>query len=113
MADAPKPSASRFTTREVLALRKELLQQRAAIEREELSLHVGAMRKPVSLLSTGQGIMKVWRGNTWVSTLAGLVVSRTVIGKHFSRAFRFAGYGYAAFKTYEFVQGFRRAAKRR
>jgi hypothetical protein len=108
-----KPSAARFTTREVLALRKELLQQRAAIERAELGLHVNAMKKPVSLLSTGQGIIKVWRGNTWVSSLLGLVVSRTVIGGRFARAFKFAGYGYAAFKTYEFVTAFRKAAARK
>jgi hypothetical protein len=108
-----KPSAARFTTREVLALRKELLLQRAAIERAELGLHLGAMRKPVSMLSTAQGIMKVWRGNTWVSSLIGLVVSRTVIGSRFARAFKYAGYGYAAFKTLEFVQGFRKAARRK
>ena len=93
-----------------LAQRKQLLQTRATLERIELTQHVSNLKPTVSLLSTGNAVMQQWRGKSMVGTVLGLLVTRTALGARFGTALRWAGYGYAAWKTWESVSRFRRAA---
>ena len=97
---------------DLLAQKKEMLRMRAAVERIEISQHVSQFRSPVSLLSTGASIAKNWRGKTLVGSAIGLLVSRTSVGARFTRALRWAGYGYAALQTYRLVMSFQKAAKK-
>ena len=95
-----------------LAQRKQLLQTRATLERIELKQHVSNLKPTVSLLSTGNAVMQQWRGKSMVGTILGLLVTRTALGARFGTALRWVGYSYAAWKTWESVSGFRRAARR-
>lgn len=86
-----------------LARRKEELRLLARIERIELAAHVHEirrLRKPANFALVGAKILGVWRNPAWISTAAALLAARGVGSSRLMRALRYAGYAYAAWRTY-------------
>ena len=88
---------------EARARRKEELLLLARIERIELAEHLRELRrlkKPVNFAMIGASILRTWRSPAWISTAAALLASRGTGGGRASRLLRYAGYAYAAWRTY-------------
>lgn len=91
---------------EARARRKEELLLLARIERIELAEHLRELRrlkKPINFAMIGASILRTWRSPAWISTVAALLASRGTGGGGASRLLRllrYAGYAYAAWRTY-------------
>lgn len=92
-----------FAKAEARARRKEELLLLARIERIELAEHVRELRrlkKPVNFAMIGANILRTWRSPAWVSTATALLAARGAGGGRAMRLLRYAGYAYAAWRTY-------------
>ena len=92
---------------EARARRKEELLLLGRIERIELGLHVRELRrlkKPLDFAAIGARVFHEWRRPAWVTTAVALLAARGISGGRWLKALRYAGYGYAAWRTYRLVR---------
>ena len=85
------------------ARRKEELVLLAKIERIELTQTVRdlrRMKRPLNFAMIGARIISTWRNPAWVSTVATLLAARGLDSGRIMRGLRYAGYAYAAWRTY-------------
>ncbi len=100
---------------EALQRRKEELRLMARIERLELAQHVREVRRlkrPANFALIGARILQAWRNPAWVTTAATLLAARGVDGGRLLRALRYAGYAFAAWRTYRLFRDYAGSAKR-
>ena len=100
---------------EVRARRKEELLLLARIERIELAEHVRELRrlkKPVNFAMIGANILRTWRSPAWLSTAAALLAARGTGSGRALRLLRYAGYAYAAWRTYGLIRHYVASASR-
>lgn len=86
------------------ARRKEELVLLAKIERIELTQTVRdlrRMKRPLNFAMIGARIISTWRNPAWVSTVATLLAARGLDSGRIMRGLRYAGYAYAAWRTYQ------------
>lgn len=98
-----------------LARRKEELRLLARIERTELALHVRELRrlrKPANFVMIGARMLKAWRSPAWMPTLGALLAARGLQGDRMLRGLRYAGYAFAAWRTWRLVQQYIASARR-
>ncbi len=94
---------------ESLARRKEELRLLARIERIELVsfVHdVKRLRKPANFMLIGMKLLKAWRNPAWVSTAAALISARGIGSSRLMRGLRYAGYAFAAWRTYQLFKDY-------
>lgn len=94
---------------EALARRKEELRLLARIERIEFTENVRELRRlrrPVNFAVIGARILSAWRNPAWVSTAATLLAARGLDSGRIMRALRYAGYGFAAWRTYRLFRDY-------
>ena len=93
---------------EARARRKEELLLVGRIERIELGLHVRELRrlkKPLDFAAIGARVFQEWRRPAWITTAAAaLLAARGISGGRLLKALRYAGYAYAAWRTYRLVR---------
>ena len=101
---------------EARARRKEELLLLARIERIELADHVRELRRlkrPVNFAMIGANILRTWRSPAWISTAAALLAARGAGGGRLLRLLRYAGYAYAAWRTYGLIRHYVAEASQR
>ena len=92
---------------EARARRKGELLLLARIERIELSLHMREfqrLKRPAGFAVIGARIFQAWRSPAWATTVAALLAARGLAGGRMFRALRYAGYAFAAWRTYRLFQ---------
>lgn len=92
---------------EALARRKEELRLKARIQRVELALHVRELRrlrKPAHFALIGARVLRAWRSPAWVSGIAALMSTRGIDSGRVIRALRYAGFAFAAWRTYSLIR---------
>ena len=91
------------------ARRKEELVLLAKIERIELTQTVRdlrRMKRPLNFAMIGARIISTWRNPAWVSTVATLLAARGLDSGRIMRGLRYAGYAYAAWRTYQLFRSY-------
>jgi len=91
------------------ARRKEELLLLAKIERIELTQTMRDLRRlkrPLNFAVIGARIIGTWRNPAWVSTAATLLAARGMDSGRIIRGLRYAGYAYAAWRTYQLFRAY-------
>ena len=91
------------------ARRKEELLLLAKIERIELTQTMRDLRRlkrPLNFAMIGARIISTWRNPAWVSTAATLLAARGMDSGRIMRGLRYAGYAYAAWRTYQLFRAY-------
>jgi hypothetical protein len=92
-----------------LARRKEELVLLARIERIEFTQNMRELRRlkrPLNFAVIGARLLGAWRNPAWVSAAATLLAARGLDSGRIMRALRYAGYAYAAWRTYRLFRDY-------
>lgn len=101
---------------EALARRKEELRLLARIERTEFAMHareLRRLRKPASFAMVGARMLRAWRHPAWVTTVGALLAARGIDSERVLRGLRYAGYVFAAWRTWRMLREYTGTAARR
>jgi len=93
------------------ALKKELLQTRAAAERLELRMIVGRLGPPAvrgARLQKYAGLVRKLRNNPLAMTVTGAIIGRLPFGRVWKLASRALALGWAGWQLFHVVEDFRR-----
>ena len=96
------------------ARRKQELLLLARIERLDLSDHLRELlplRKPANFAVIGARILQAWRSPGWVPPLATFLASRGLANGRLMRALRYAGFAFAAWRTFRLFRHYAGSGK--
>ncbi len=100
---------------DAIARRKEELRLLARIERTELAMHVHELKrlkKPANFAMIGARMWKAWRNPAWMPAIGALLAARGVDSDRVLRGLRYAGYAFAAWRTWRLVREYIESARR-
>lgn len=100
---------------DALARRKEELRLLARIERTELAVHIHELKrlkKPANFAMIGARMWQAWRNPAWMPAIGALLAARGMEGDRIMRGLRYAGYAFAAWRTWRLLRQYLGAARR-